>query len=245
MNRLAGRLLLITAAFALLLVLVPAIAIGAGNFDDVPASHTFKADIDWLAAAGVTKGCNPPANTRFCPDDYVTRGQMAAFMHRLAINQVVDAKTAIDADKLGGYSVEHMSVRAGSRTFHRDCTDPIPDSGTILATVTIDAPDVGFIIANAGGDTWSGNGSQLCQIWINGYPQQGGSGWVDHAEDYEADCWASIGTTVGPGTKKVELFFAGDAAYDGTLWAMWIPFDGGGAMPVSVPTGDLATEYRD
>jgi hypothetical protein len=30
----------------------------------------------------VTKGCSPPANTKFCPNNHVTRGQMAAFLHR-------------------------------------------------------------------------------------------------------------------------------------------------------------------
>ena len=39
--------------------------------------------IDRLATAGVTKGCNPAqGNTKFCPHDCVTRGQMAAFLHR-------------------------------------------------------------------------------------------------------------------------------------------------------------------
>src|SRR5690554_4921780 len=44
----------------------------------------FVDDIARLAAAGVTRGCNPPANDRYCPDDPVTRGQMAAFLHRFA-----------------------------------------------------------------------------------------------------------------------------------------------------------------
>ena len=44
--------------------------------------HIFEAAIDWLASEGITKGCNPPANTRFCPNDQVTRGQMAAFLVR-------------------------------------------------------------------------------------------------------------------------------------------------------------------
>src|SRR5690606_40264743 len=35
-----------------------------------------------LAAADITRGCNPPTNDRFCPDDPVTRGQMAAFLVR-------------------------------------------------------------------------------------------------------------------------------------------------------------------
>jgi hypothetical protein len=42
----------------------------------------FEADIEALAAAGVTRGCNPPHNTRFCPEQPVTRGQMAAFLAR-------------------------------------------------------------------------------------------------------------------------------------------------------------------
>ncbi|MFP3881963.1 MAG: hypothetical protein ACLFWH_06550, partial [Actinomycetota bacterium] len=43
---------------------------------------TFEADINAIAEAGITKGCNPPDNDRYCPDDDVTRGQMAAFIRR-------------------------------------------------------------------------------------------------------------------------------------------------------------------
>lgn len=42
----------------------------------------FEADIERIAAAGITLGCNPPANDRFCPDRFVTRAQMAAFLSR-------------------------------------------------------------------------------------------------------------------------------------------------------------------
>jgi hypothetical protein len=42
----------------------------------------FENDIEALAASGITKGCNPPTNDRFCPGSSVTRGQMAAFLHR-------------------------------------------------------------------------------------------------------------------------------------------------------------------
>jgi len=61
----------------------------AGAFGDVydPVVDTepppvFFKDIEWLAQTGVTRGCNPPANTLFCPDEPVTRGQMAAFLVR-------------------------------------------------------------------------------------------------------------------------------------------------------------------
>ncbi|HEX7098207.1 MAG TPA: S-layer homology domain-containing protein [Acidimicrobiia bacterium] len=41
--------------------------------------HTFATDIAALARSGVTRGCAPD---RFCPDQPVTRGQMAAFLVR-------------------------------------------------------------------------------------------------------------------------------------------------------------------
>ena len=43
---------------------------------------TFETDIERLAASGITRGCNPPVNDQFCPNQPVTRGQMAAFLHR-------------------------------------------------------------------------------------------------------------------------------------------------------------------
>ena len=52
------------------------------GFSDVPDDHTFTNDIGKLATAGITKGCNPPANDRFCPDDPVSREQMAGFLVR-------------------------------------------------------------------------------------------------------------------------------------------------------------------
>lgn len=48
--------------------------------DDAGSIH--EADINAIAAAGITHGCNPPANDHFCPSDIVTREQMAAFLAR-------------------------------------------------------------------------------------------------------------------------------------------------------------------
>ena len=56
-------------------------AAGANPFID-DDGHVFENAIEWLAAEGITQGCNPPVNNRFCPNDRVTRGQMAAFLVR-------------------------------------------------------------------------------------------------------------------------------------------------------------------
>lgn len=91
------RYLLVALATA---VIVAPVAAGAGHrFTDVPDTNIFHDDIAWLADARVTLGCNPPANDEFCPKASVTRETMAAFMRRLAKNKVVDAATAVTADR--------------------------------------------------------------------------------------------------------------------------------------------------
>lgn len=60
------------------------LAPGSKVFSDT-AGHVFQAEIAALEAAGITRGCNPPSNTRFCPDEPVTRGQMAAFLVRAGL----------------------------------------------------------------------------------------------------------------------------------------------------------------
>ena len=57
------------------------VAPSPGEFTDIDDSvHRY--DIGVIADLGITKGCNPPSNTEFCPLLDVTRGQMAAFLNR-------------------------------------------------------------------------------------------------------------------------------------------------------------------
>ncbi len=55
---------------------------GGGDWFVDDDESVFELDIDRLATAGVTRGCNPPINDRFCPRQSVTRAQMAAFLRR-------------------------------------------------------------------------------------------------------------------------------------------------------------------
>ncbi|MDJ0952870.1 MAG: Ig-like domain-containing protein [Acidimicrobiia bacterium] len=55
---------------------------GGGDLFTDDDGSIFESNIDKLATAGITRGCNPPTNDLFCPDDFVTRGQMAAFLNR-------------------------------------------------------------------------------------------------------------------------------------------------------------------
>ena len=74
---------------------------GDSRFDDVAASHLFYREIQWLAGEDITRGCNPPDNTLFCPDASVTRGQMAAFLHRALGDDLVPGTPATFTDIAG------------------------------------------------------------------------------------------------------------------------------------------------
>lgn len=54
---------------------------GADTFVDDDESQ-FAGSIEAIAAVGVTLGCNPPDNDQFCPQQTLTRAQMASFMMR-------------------------------------------------------------------------------------------------------------------------------------------------------------------
>jgi hypothetical protein len=52
---------------------------GSATFGDVPLGHFFFQEIEAMADSGISGGCG---SGNFCPDDPVTRAQMAAFLSR-------------------------------------------------------------------------------------------------------------------------------------------------------------------
>ncbi len=85
----------------------------------------FEADIERMAAAGITKGCNPPTNDMFCPDNSVTRGQMAAFLVRaLGYTDVGAGDLFTDDD---GLIFETDIDRLGTAGVTKGCNPPVND----------------------------------------------------------------------------------------------------------------------
>ena len=79
-------------------VAFPLGVVASHQFTDVPNTNSFHADIDALADAGVTTGC---AAGKYCPKDFVTREQMAAFLNRLGA--LGPGKSpVVNADKVDG-----------------------------------------------------------------------------------------------------------------------------------------------
>ena len=109
-----------------------------GTFIDDDDS-VFVVDIEWLAAEGITKGCNPPVNDRFCPDDFVTRGQMAAFLTRaLALTDRLDSPFTDDDTSIFEADIERLAAAGITKgcnppTNDRYCPDDFVTRGQMAA----------------------------------------------------------------------------------------------------------------
>ncbi len=100
----------------------PPEALPGSGFWDVGDGHVFAEDVAWLAGEDVTRGCNAPWNDEFCPDDRVTRGQMAAFLVRAL---ELPAGEAPFTDTSGsGFEVEVAALYTAGITRGCDITDP-------------------------------------------------------------------------------------------------------------------------
>jgi hypothetical protein len=121
----------LTAAFAF-----PIGVLASHEFTDVPTSSTFHDDISAIADAGVTTGC---AAGKYCPKDFVTREQMAAFLNRLGA--LAPGKTpVVNATKLDGKDSTAFLETADIITTHSGVwTVPASDADDVTIHPNVDA----------------------------------------------------------------------------------------------------------
>ncbi len=104
------RSLVIGLVVALSLLLFSLGAFAFHDFSDVDSAAFYHDDVHWLKEMGITLGCG---GTLFCPNDPVTRGQMAAFLHRASRvrEQPGFALTTVDsAGSVGTYTSVAIGV---------------------------------------------------------------------------------------------------------------------------------------
>lgn len=95
---------------------------GGSFIDDDGNVH--EANIEAIAAASITLGCNPPANDEFCPSETVTRGEMAAFLSR-AMQLSVRAENPFTDDDGSGFEAAIEKMAAAEITL--GCNPPAND----------------------------------------------------------------------------------------------------------------------
>jgi hypothetical protein len=134
-------------AVGLLVALAPLAVLAANPFNDLNANSVHNDNIDAIYNAGVTTGCVP--NQQYCPNDVVTREQMASFLARLG--GLGTNPPAANAKTLQGYAPSGL-VRAARGRQPTNFTS-LPHGGfdapfLALAQLTLDTPGPGFVLLN-------------------------------------------------------------------------------------------------
>ncbi len=109
-----------------------------GFFSD-DNGHLFEEDIDAIAQAGITKGCNPPANNRYCPDRDVDRGAMAAFLRRAlglpnsSTDHFIDDNNSIFEADINAIAQAGITKGCNPPANNRYCPNDTVDRGAMAA----------------------------------------------------------------------------------------------------------------
>ena len=237
-------------------VATPIAVYASHRFTDVPGSNTFHADIEWLKDNGITFGCNPPANDKYCPDDFVTRGQMAAFMKRLSENKIVDAATAVNADNAtnatnavnatNADNVDGFSANQLTRVAYFS-TDNAADFNGIAVATSITIPKDGWLILNGsidGAAAFIGdpNDEYNCLLTVNGATVEGtdrasniNAPGGTHTNNGQENCSTTgVHPVTGGTTVNIALEISNRTTVEfraASVWALYVPFDGQGNRP--------------
>lgn len=208
------------AVIAALLLALPAGVMASDRHGDLPADHPYHDDAARMAAAGITVGCSeePP---RYCPDEALSRGQMAAFLSRGL------SRAAF------GTSVTSLTSANGFRG--------VPASATVA---TGGAPGgTGYVVLQGSVTVYADGDTSSCPceieafIYRAGDERAGPSAWTQLPADKASTGTASTSAAVtwvapvGTGT-SVTFHLAvfvngaepGGASAEGALSALYVPF---------------------
>lgn len=209
----------------LLTLLVAAPVLASDTFGDVPNSNPHHNDINAIAIAGITRGCNPPALTNYCPDQAVRRDQMASFLQR-GLGRGARAQDAITFDEV----VAPTTLASTSLT--------VPGSGFVQVNAAVNAqqilfPGVGCVATGAYvlnvrvSDPVSGQTSHFMQESVASQ----GSGSASATFLFDVDVAAPTARAF-----NIDAFMTLAACYDVfyDLNAVWVPFGSTGGSTLGV-----------
>ena len=220
------------------LLLAPAAAIAAGGQFTDDDDSVFEADIEWLAGAGVTLGCNPPTNDNFCPDDNVKRGQMAAFMRRFAaylgaedgvVSNADNAAMAADSALLNGLSAEELIDSSpaviNAAQFGNDGFGPSTDFNFLWGSTAWSAAAVGGGCMQAPVSVPHGAGLLNAELYVLD-TSGGGFYTVNSSNLGDASTFIQVtGTAIAdPAVQTVTIDLTGTTATNASQhWIGWCP----------------------
>jgi len=173
---------------------------------------------------------------------------MSAFMRRFA--QYIDAEdgtpaqadnatNADNAETLDGFTASQLTSRAAFNS-----TIDAPDGADFTLSTTITAPAPGILLLSATIDATNITDVNFYQCFleiddglVSGtymFAQLDG----DTNANWEEDCTTTGAAVVAAGTHtidfEVEDVRPSTLLFDASVWVLWVPLDGGGAIPSSV-----------
>ena len=230
------------------LVATPIAVYATHVFTDVSDSAFYSNSVTWMKDNGITVGCNPPSNTKYCPNDNLTRGEMAVLLKRLSENKIVDAATAVSATNAthadnATNADDSQSLAGKAPSYYQGSV-----SGSLISILTPAsavrtriAQVAGFNVPQGGGALYANANfgmvatflGEIALVWL----EVDGSGACDvatlpqtgAAHLFAADQFGSFSTSttaaVNAGNHQVDLcaVTSGDVAFStGALTVQWV-----------------------
>lgn len=260
-NRRRLRTVLTIVATAALVA--PAAALATHGFSDVSSSKFYHAAVDWMKDNGVTVGCNPPSNTKYCPEGNVTRGEMAVFLERLDSKDVFVRPSEDKVDGGNAASLQNFEAsdlgRAGYTEDLTSINDFDDSTPTSILDATAQAPVNGILMvwgnvtAERDFDSTANTQSDLVlTIEVDG--TQAGiaaeQAFIDYTNSSNSSETVAISAAipVSAGTHDVDLMAREEGGAmifieDRSLTTMFVPFGDSGSQTAlfqSRSSGDTA-----
>jgi hypothetical protein len=216
-------------ALAALVVALPT-AWASHTFGDVLNTSPHHDDVPALAEAGITAGCNPPANTAYCPDAAVRRDQMASFLRRGLGRAASDAFTASPTPTTYDTPVGAIPITPGLASGARPGAAGFV---TVNAQITIYVPSATGCPCLFLADLWSEETG-----YLTSHP---GTMTVTTA-GYHPLSLTGIGRFTSPGAKVIGVYVArtdGTAQSEvfGQATAQYLPFGSAGGNVITTAAG--------
>ncbi|MGN6755329.1 MAG: S-layer homology domain-containing protein, partial [Thermomicrobiales bacterium] len=251
-----GRFFLI-GCIALLAALAP-LGLLAGSsqpFADVDPNSVHYTNIIAIRQAGITNGCNPAANL-YCPNNNVTRQEMASFLARTAgiggnppVANALTAVAAANADTLNGWSANAL-VR--TNVGENGSSSGVNLTGVYLplTSVGINVPAPGFVFVSAASSLYVGSSGfeSLVAVrlrdtvsGVTSFPLYVDLGITGGTVDYTTLSPTFVFQVLNPGGRSfvVEAGIVSGAgnpnAGNATISALYVPFGPGGFQATGNP----------
>ncbi|CAN5553468.1 hypothetical protein BH20ACT2_BH20ACT2_21610 [soil metagenome] len=140
-----GRAVLFGLVVAAAVGVPTAVLAQAGRFSDVPAGSTHEAGIGYVADRGITTGCRD--GSVFCPNDALSRDQMATFLYRASGNDPA-TPPSVNAATFGGLTAAQLQGGAAADPVMVQESSTAP--GVFVHSVSVPCPAGMRVIAGGG-----------------------------------------------------------------------------------------------